>query len=142
MDLPIRTRPSFPLVSLPHQPCLTQCTYDPCHVGPPETDGSWWRVLTWSIGEGNGKPLQYSCIENPVNSTKRQKDRTLKLELPRLVGAQYATGNQWRNNSKKNEEMEQKQKQHPVVNVTGGGSKVRCCKEQYSIGTWIVRSVI
>ena len=93
MDLPIRTRPSFPLVSLPHQPCLTQCTYDPCRVGPPETDGSWWRVLTWSIGEGNGKPLQYSCIENPVNSMKRQKGRTLKDELPRSVGAQYANHN-------------------------------------------------
>ena len=72
---------------------------------------------------------------------KRQKDRTLKDELPRLVGAQYATGDQWRNNSRKNEEMEPKQKQHPVVDVTGGGSKVRLCKEQYSIGTWNVRSM-
>ena len=95
----------------------------------------------WSTGEGNGKPLQYSCLENPVNSMKRQKDRTLKDELPRLVGAQYATGDQWRNNSKKNEEMEPKQKEHPVVDVTGDGSKVRCCKEQYCIGTWNVRSM-
>ena len=79
---------------------------------------------TWSTGEGNGKPLQYSCVENPMNSTKRQNDRILKEKLPRLVGAQYATGDQWRNNSRKNEGMESKQKQHPVVDVTGNGSKV------------------
>ena len=79
---------------------------------------------TWSTGEGNGKPLQYFCLENPMNSVKRQKDRTLKDELPRLVGAQYATGDQWRNNSRKNEEMEPKQKQHTVVDVTADGSKV------------------
>ena len=84
---------------------------------------------TWSTGEGNGKPLQHSCLENPMNSMKRQKDRTLKDELPRLVGAQYATyWKQWRNNSRKNEEMEPKQKQHPVVDMTGDGSKVQCCK--------------
>ena len=94
----------------------------------------------WSTGEGNGKPLQYSCLENPMNRMKRQKDRTLKDELPRLVGAQYATGDQWRNNSRKNEETEPKQKQHPVVDVTGDGSKVQCCKQQYCIGTWNVRS--
>ena len=73
----------------------------------------------WSIGEGNSKPLQYSCLENPMNSMKRQKDRILKDELPRLVGAQYATGDQWRNNSRKNEEMESKRKQHPVVDISG-----------------------
>ena len=78
----------------------------------------------WSTGEGNGKPLQYSCLENPMNSMKRQKDRTLKDELPRSVDAQYATGGQRRNNSRQNEEMESKQKQHPVVDVTGDGSKV------------------
>ena len=78
----------------------------------------------WSTGEGNSKPLQYSCLENPMNSMKRQKDRTLKDELPRLVGAQYATGDQWRNNFRKNEGMEPKQKQHPVVDVTVNGSKV------------------
>ena len=83
----------------------------------------------WSTGEGNGKPLQYSCLENPKNSMKRQNDRILKEELPRLVGAQHATGYQWRNNSRKNEGMEPKQKQHPVVDVTGDGSKVSCCKE-------------
>ena len=78
----------------------------------------------WSTGEGNGKPLQYSCLENPMNSTKRQKDRTLKDELPRSVGAQYDTGDQWRTNSRKNEGMEPKEKQHLVVDVTGDGSKV------------------
>ena len=96
---------------------------------------------TWSTGEGNDKPLQYSCLENPKNSMNRQKDRTLKDELPRLVGAQYATGDQWRTNSRKNEEMEPKQKQHPAVDLTGDGSKVQCCKEQYCIGTWNVRSM-
>jgi len=83
----------------------------------------------WSTGEGNGKPLQYSCPENPMNSMKRQKYRTLKDELPRSVGAQYATIDQWRNNSRKNEETEPKQKQYPVVDVTGDRSKVQCCKE-------------
>ena len=78
----------------------------------------------WSTGEGNGKPLQYSCLENPMNSIKRQKERTLKDELPRSVGAQYATGEVWRNNSRKNEETESKQKQYPVVDVTSDGSKV------------------
>ena len=73
-----------------------------------------------------GRPLQYSCLENPMNSTKRQNDRILKEELPRLVGAQYAPGDQWRNNSRKNEEMKPKQKQHPVVDVTDDGSKVQC----------------
>ena len=76
-----------------------------------------------------------------MNTMKRQKDRTLKDELLRSVGAQYGTGDQWRNNSRKNEEMEPKQKQHPVVDVTGDRSKVRCCKEQYCIGAWNVRSM-
>ena len=79
---------------------------------------------TWSTGEGNGKPHQYSCFENPMNSMKRQKDKTLKDEHLRSVGAQYATGDQWRNDSRKNEEMEPKQKEHSVVDVTGNGSKV------------------
>ena len=95
----------------------------------------------WSTGEGNGKPLQHSCRENPMNSMKRQKDRTLKGELPRSVAAQYATGDQWRNNSRKNEGMEPKQKQYPAVDVTGDRSKVRCCKQQYYIGTWTIRSM-
>ena len=79
---------------------------------------------TWSTGEGNGKPLPYSCLENAMNSMKRQKDRTLKDGLPRSVGAQYATGDQWRNISRENEEMEPKRKQHPAVDVTGDRSKV------------------
>ena len=95
----------------------------------------------WSTGEGDGKPLQYSCLENPMDSRKRQKDRTLKYELSRLLGAQYAIRDQWRNNSRKNEETEPKQKQHPAVDVTGDGSKVRCFKEQYCIGTWNVKSM-
>ena len=89
----------------------------------------------WSTGKGNDKPLQYSCLENPMNSMKRQKDRTLKDELSRLVGAHYATGKEWRNNSRKKKETEPKQKQYPVVHVTGDGSEVRCYKEQYCIGT-------
>ena len=83
----------------------------------------------WSTGEGNSKPLQYSCLENPVNSMKRQNDRILKEELPRTVGAQYATGGQWRNNSRKNEGMKPKQKQYPAVDVTSDRSKVQCHKE-------------
>ena len=93
----------------------------------------------WSTGEGDGKPLQYSCLENPINSMKRQKDRTLKDELPRSIGAQNATGEEWRNNSRKNEEAEPKQKQHPVVHVTGDGSNVQCCDEECCIGTRNIR---
>ena len=78
----------------------------------------------WSTGEGTGKSLQYSYLENPMDTMKRQEDRTLKDELLRQVGAQYTTGDQWRNNSRKNEEIEPKQKQHPFVGVTGDGSKV------------------
>ena len=95
----------------------------------------------WSTGEGNGKPLQYSCLKNPMNSLKRQEDRTLKDELPRSIGVQYATGDQWRNNSRKNEGMEPKHKQYPVVDVIGDGSKLHSCKGQYCIGTWNVRSM-
>ena len=78
----------------------------------------------WSTGEGNGKPLPYSCLENPMNSMKRQNGRIPKEELPRSLGTQYATGDQWRNNSRKNERMESKQKQYPVVDVTGDRSKI------------------
>ena len=92
----------------------------------------------WSTGEGNGIPLQYSCLESPMNSMKRQKDRTLKYELPRLVGARYSTGEEWRSNSRNIEEMEPKKKQHPVVDVTGDRSKIQCCKKQYCTGTWNV----
>ena len=92
-----------------------------------------------SPGEGNDKPLQYSCLENPMNSMKREKDGTLQDELPRSVGTEYAIGEEWRNSSRKNEEMEPKQKQRPVVDVTG--DEVQCYKEQYCIGTWNVRSM-
>ena len=95
----------------------------------------------WSTGEGNDKPLHYSCLEIPMNSMKRPKHRILKDELPRLVGAQDATEYQWRNKSRKNEGIELKQKQYPVVNVNGDRSKVQCCKEQYCIGTWNLRSM-
>ena len=113
----------------------------PCRA----TQDGWVMVeksdRMWCTGEGNGKLLQYSCLENPMNSMKRQKARTLKDELLRSVGAQYAIGDQWRNNSRKNEGMELKQKQYPVVDGTGDRSKVQCCKEQYCIGTWSVRSM-
>ena len=95
----------------------------------------------WSTGEGNGKPLQYSWLENPTNNMKRQKDSTLKDELPKSVGAQYATGDQWRNNSRKKEGMEPRQNQYPVVDVTGDRSKVQCCKEQYCAGSWNLKSM-
>ena len=96
----------------------------PCRA----TQDRWVMVessdKTWSTGEGNGKPLQYSCLENPMNGMKRQNNRILKEELPRSVHAQYDPGDQWRNNSRKNEGMEPKQKQYPVVDVTGDGSKI------------------
>ena len=95
----------------------------------------------WSTGEWNGTPLQYSCHENPMNSMKRQNNSLLKEELPRSLGAQPATGDQWRNSSRKNEGMEPKQKQYPAVDVTGDRSNIRCCKEQHCIGTWNVRSM-
>ena len=89
----------------------------------------------------NGKPIQHSYLENSTNSMKRQEDTTLKDELHRSVGSQYATGEEQRNSSRRNEEAEPKQKQCPVVDVPGGESKVPCCKEQYYIGTWNVRSM-
>ena len=97
------------------------------HAGGATQD---WQVMVersdrmWSTGEGNGKPLQYSCLENPMNSMKRQNDSILTEELPRSVGAQYATGDQWRNNSRKNEGMEPKQTQYSVVDVTGDRSRI------------------
>ena len=96
---------------------------------------------TWFTGEGNGKPLQYCGLEKPMNSMKREKDMTLKDELFRLVGAQFATREEWTNSSRKNEEAERKLKEHPIVDVTGGGSKVQYWKEQYCIRTWNVRSM-
>ena len=86
-----------------------------------------------STGEGNGKPLQYSCLDNPMNSMKRQDDRILNEELPKSVGVQYTTGDEWRNNSRKKEGMEPKQKQYPAVDVTGDRSKVQCYKEHRNL---------
>ena len=102
----------------------------------PKTDGSWWRGLTECGPLEKGMANHFSILAlRTMNSMKRQNDRIPKGELPGLVGAQYATGDQWRNNSRKNEGMEQKQKEYPVVDATGDRSKVRCCKEQYCIGT-------
>ena len=102
----------------------------------PENQDGWVMVESsdkmWSMGEGNGKPLRYFCLENPMN-LRRPKDMTLTDELLRLVGAQYATAEEWRNNFRVNEETKPKQKQHPVVEVTDDRSKVQCCKEQYCI---------
>ena len=113
----------------------------PCRA----TQNGWVIVESsdkmWSTGEGNGKPLQYSCLENPMDSMKRQKYRIVKDELSRLVGVQNVTGEESRNKFRKNEETEPKQKQHPVVNGMYDGSKAQCCKEQYCIGTWKVRSM-
>ena len=96
------------------------------------TQDGWVMVESsdkmWSTGEGNGKPLQYSCLDNPMNSVKKQKDRTLKDELPMLISAKYATGDEQRNNSRRNEKAEPKQKQCPVVDVSGGKSKVHSVK--------------
>ena len=96
----------------------------PCRT----TQDGWVTVessdKTWSTGGGNARTFQYSCLENPMNSMKRQKDGTLKVELPSSVGAQYATGEEWRHNSRKKEEMEPKQKQNQAVDMTGDGSKI------------------
>ena len=132
---------NLPIWSQGPQPCLTQWNW----AMPRGATQDRWVMMErsdrmWSTGEGNAKPLQYSCLENPMNNMKRQNDRILKEELPRSVSAQYVTGDQWRNNSRKTKEMEPKQKQYPVADVTGGRSKVWCCKEQYYIGTWNVGS--
>ena len=98
----------------------------------------------WSTGEGNGKPLPFSCLVNPMNGMKRQKGMTLKDESPRLVGVQCATGEEQRaitNNSRKKEAAGPKRKQHSVVDMSGGESEVQCYKEQYCIGTWNLRSI-
>ena len=82
----------------------------------------------WSTGEGNGKPFQYFCLENPINSMKNQKDMTMKDEPSRSIGVQYAAGEEWRNSSLRNEEAEPKQKQYSVMDVSGGESKAQCLK--------------
>ena len=137
-------QPTPPLETPRHSVCESYARQLIPHPGlqHPESLPLWVTVessdKTQSIREGNGKSLQYSCLENPMNSMKRQNDRTLTDELPRSVGAQYTTGDQWRNDSRKNEEMEPKQKQCPAVDVTGVQSKVQCGKEKYCIGTWNV----
>ena len=105
-------------------------------------DGSCWRVLTKCdpLEKGMANRFSILALRTPWTVWKGKKDRTLKDQLSRSIGANYATGDQWRNNSRKHEETELKQKQHPVVDVTGDGSKVQCCKKQYCIGTWNVRS--
>ena len=115
----------------------------PCRVGPPKTDGSWWRGLAECspLEKGMANHFSIPALRTPWRVWKGQKDRTLKDEIPRSVGAQYATGEEWRNNSRENAEMEPNQKECPAVDVTGDGSKVRCCKQQYCIGTWNVRSM-
>ena len=129
--------------SLLFQPCLTQWNYEPCHVGPPKTDESWWRVLTkrGPLEKGMANHFSILALRTPWTVWKGKKNMTLKDELPRSVGAQYITGEEWRSNSRKNEEMEPKWKQCPVVDVTGDGRKVWCCKEQYCIGTWNDKSM-
>ena len=107
----------------------------------PWSDGTRWVWQNVAHWRREWQTTSYSCLGNPMNSKKRQNNRTLKDELPRSVGAQYATGDEWKNNSRKNEGMQPKQKQHPVANGTGDRSKVRCCKEQYCVGTWNVRSM-
>ena len=109
-------------------------------MGPPKTGGSWWRGLT-ECGPLEKEMANHFSIIALRTPWTVWKGRTLRDELPRLVGIPYATGENWRNNSRKNERMEPKQKQYPVVDVTGDGSKVCCCKEQYCIGTWNVRSM-
>ena len=119
------------------QPCQTLC--DPMNHSTPGHGGKVWQnVVHW---RREWQTTSVFLPWEPMNSMKRPKDRTLKDELPRLVGAHYATGNQWRNNSRKNEGMEPKWKHHPVVNGTGDGSRVQCCKEQYCIWIWNVRSM-
>ena len=110
---------------------------------PPAMHETWVQLLDWEDPLEEGMAIHSSILawRIPMDSMKRQKDRTLKDELPRSVGAQYATGDKWRNNSRENKGMEPKQKQHPVVDVTGDGGKVQCCKEQYCIETYNVRSM-
>ena len=125
------------------QHCLTQWNYEPCHVGPPKTDGSWWRVLTkrHPLEKGTANHFSTLALRTPWIVWRGKRIWHWKMNSPGRLGAQYATGAEWGNNSRKNEEMEWKWKQRPVVDVTGDGSKVWCCKEPYCVGTWNVRSM-
>ena len=126
------------------QPCLTQWNYELCRVGPHKTEGScgeFWKKRGL-LDKGKADYFSILALRTPWTVWKGKKIGHWKMNSPgRSVGAQYTTGDQWRNKSRKNEDMEPKQKQHPVVDVTGDGSKVQCCKEQYCIGTWNVRSM-
>ena len=124
------------------QPCLTQWKYEPCPVGPPKMDRSGWRFLTKCGPLKKGMANHFSILALRTPWTVWKGKKILKDELSRSVGTKYATGEEWRNSSRKNEEAEPKRKWHPVVDVTGDGSKVQCCKEQYSIETWNVRSIV
>ena len=120
----------------------SQWNYEPCRAGPTKMDRSWWRILTkcgrW---EGNGKPLQYSHLMNTTHSLKRQKGMTPEDEGPGSLCVSYATGEEKRNCSTKNEEAGPKQKWCSAIAVSGGESKIQCCKEEYCIETWNVRSM-
>ena len=122
------------------KPCVTQWIYEPCPAGPPERDRSWWRILTKCGPLEKGKPLQHSCLENPTNSVKRQKDTTLEDE-PTKSGVQYAPGEGRRNSSRKKEKAGPQQKEHSAVYVSSGESKFWSCKVQYCIRTWNIRSI-
>ena len=135
MALSMKTISSFPLSQ-----SLPSWNYEPHPVGPPKIDRSWWRILTKRPLE-KGMVSHFSILwRTPWTVWKDKKNRTLNDDLPRSVGAQYATGDQWRNNPQKNEETE-KEKQHPVVDVIGDGNKDQHCKKQYCIGTCNVRSM-
>ena len=135
-----RNTPKYSWFSVVLRACQLSSLYFPAspHFLWSKYGEGWQNVVYWRRG---WRPLQCSCLENPTNSMRRQNDRVLKEELPSSVGAQYATGGQWRNNSRKNEGMEPRQKQYPVVDGTGDRSKVWCCKEQNCLGTWNVRSM-
>ena len=123
------------------QPCLTQWNYELCCIGPPKIVGSWRRVLTKSGPLEKGMADHFVFLPwEPHEQYEKAKRYTLKEELPRLLGAQYDTGEEQGNSSRKNEEAEPKWKQHPVVDMSGSESQVWCCKEQYYIGSWNVRS--
>ena len=131
------------LITLGPQPCLTQWNQT-MPVGQPKTGGSWWRGLTecGPLEKGMASQFIVLALRTPWTVWKGKMIGYQKRNSRSVGGVQYATGDQWRNNSRKNEGMEPKQKQYPVVHVTGDRSKIRCCKEQYCIGTWNVRSMI
>ena len=125
------------------QSCLTQWNYEPGPIGPLKMGGSWWRVLTkhGPLEKEMANHFSILTLRTPWTVWKCKKDRTLKDDVPRYIGTQYAAGEEWKKSSGKNEKADPKQKQHLVVEVTGDGSKVWCCKKQYCIETWNGRSM-